>query len=97
MSMPHDYYGSNSGGAPCQYASLGTYTSNYEGGTESQAKITMGKAIVPQWGAMSSYDSMAASTPNCIGYDNIETAYGRAGGNCQTTYRSTLCGGRKAN
>jgi hypothetical protein len=83
----------NSSTAPsCAYSSLGDYSQNYSMGVPNQGKVITGKYIVPVFNAIS-YDSLTSKIPNCSGYNNINSAYG-GGQNCQTTYRTSLCGNR---
>jgi hypothetical protein len=91
-----DYYGANSGAPSCFYASLSDYTSNYDGGVRGAVATLSGtKIVVPQWGPSAAYESLNNTINqgmSCSGYGTIDNAYGNGSANCQSTYRSTLCG-----
>uniref|UniRef100_A0A6C0ELC9 Uncharacterized protein n=1 Tax=viral metagenome TaxID=1070528 RepID=A0A6C0ELC9_9ZZZZ len=86
-------YNNNSTGASCNYANLGNYNEGYSMNIAPQGKVTSGAYIVPTWSPIS-YDSLTGEVPSCSGYSGINAAYsGAGGGKCQTTYRTSLCGG----
>jgi hypothetical protein len=90
-----DYNNFSSGSAACSYGSLGDYSANYNivgGGPAFQGKVTSGSYIVPSFSSIS-YDSLTAAAPSCSGYSDIMAAYGADAGSCQTTYRTSICGG----
>jgi hypothetical protein len=87
-----DYNNYAAGGSACSYAALGAYNDGYSMTVPSQGKQVSGMYIVPQWSAIS-YDSLTSKVPSCSGYYDIGSAYGKDAGSCQTTYRSSLCGG----
>ena len=87
-------YNNNPTSASCNYANLGSYNQNYSLNISPQGRVSAGQYVVPTWDPIS-YDSLTGSIPTCSGFANIENAYGGSGaGNCQTTYRTTLCGNR---
>lgn len=93
MSVPSgDFNNYASGGASCAYAPLSQYSGEYSMGVPFQGKVTSGAYVVPTWGAIS-YDSLTSKVPSCSGYSDINSAYGANAGNCNTTYRTSLCGG----
>lgn len=81
-----------SGGSPCNYGSLGNYNAPYDLGVRPQGRVPgqPGTYIVPQWSAIS-YDSLIAQVPSCSGYSNIDSAYGKNAGRCNTQYATMLC------
>ena len=89
-----DYNNNASSGGSCSYGSLGAYNDNYNmmGGPAFAGRVTSGQYVVPTWSPIS-YDSLTAKVPSCSGYSSIVDAYGESAGNCQTTYRTSLCGG----
>jgi hypothetical protein len=88
-----DYTNHASSSASCAYAALGQYNADYSmNGPAFQGKVTSGAYVVPTYSAIS-YDSLTSKVPSCSGYSDIMTAYGADAGNCQTTYRTSLCGG----
>lgn len=87
-----DYNNFSAGSSSCAYAPLGNYNNNYSMGVAPQGKMSSGSYIVPAWGAIG-YDSLTSQVPNCSGYYNITGAYGADAGSCQTTYRTSMCGG----
>lgn len=89
-----DYNNFSAGGASCSYANLGSYNDGYSMNIAPQGKVTSGAYIVPTWSPIS-YDSLTSSVPSCSGYANIESAYGADAASCQTTYRTSLCGGQQ--
>lgn len=89
-----DYNNFASGGASCAYANLGGYNDGYSMNIAPQGKVTSGAYIVPTWSPIS-YDSLTSAVPSCSGYANIESAYGADAASCQTTYRTSLCGGQQ--
>lgn len=91
MSYSGDYTNYTSGPS-CAYSQLSTYNDGYSMQVAPQGKNISGKYIVPTWAPIS-YDSLTASAPNCSGYNNIESAYGANAASCQTTYRTSVCGG----
>lgn len=93
MSVPSgDHNNYSSAGASCAYAALSQYTNDYSLGVPFQGKLTNGAYLVPTWGAIG-YDSLTSKIPSCSGYSDITGAYGADAGNCQTTYRTSLCSG----
>lgn len=92
MSVPSgDYNNYASQDAPCHYGNLGAYNSGYSLGVPPQGKVTSGAYIVPTWSPIS-YNSLSSKIPSCSGYADITNAYGDDAANCQTTYRTSLCG-----
>lgn len=89
--MSNTEYNNSSGGASCNYADLSNYTDGYSMNIAPQGKSISGHYIVPTWDPIS-YDSLTGKVGSCSGYYNIDNAYGKNAGNCQTTYRSSLCG-----
>jgi len=86
-----EYNNMTAGGSPCNYSSLGSYNDPYSMGVKPQGRVpTAGAYIVPQWDAIS-YDSLIAKVPSCSGYSNIDSAYGKNAGNCNTQYSTMLC------
>ena len=85
-------YSGPSNNAPCNYSALGSYNNGYSMAVPVQGKQVQGTYIVPTWAPIS-YDSLS-SGGTCSGYNSIGAAYGQDAGNCQTTYRTSLCGGR---
>lgn len=94
-TVSSDYVNYSAGSSSCQYAPLGQYTGDYSMGVPFQGKVSSGNYIVPQWGAIG-YDALTNKVPNCSGYFDVNSAYGSDAGNCQTTYRTSLCGGGDA-
>lgn len=92
--MSNEYNNSTSGSAGCTYAHLGNYSAPYSMNVAPQGKVFSGQYIVPQWNPIS-YDSLTAPVGSCNGYYDITGAYGKNAGNCQTTYRTSLCGNQK--
>ena len=90
-----DYVNLAAGGSSCAYAPLGNYNGEYSMGVPAQGSVSSGSYIVPSWGAIG-YDSLTSTVPSCSGYYNITNAYGADAGSCQTTYRTSLCGGGSA-
>lgn len=88
-----DFNNSTAGSAPCNYGMLGAYNAGYSMNVPPQGKVTSGAYIVPTWSPIS-YDSLTAPIGNCSGYFGIESAYGANAAQCQTTYRTSLCGNR---
>lgn len=86
-----DYVNYAAGSASCSYAPLGNYTADYSMGVPVQGKVVTGKYIVPVFEGIS-YNSLTSEVPSCSGYADINQAYGKGAGNCQTTYRTSLCG-----
>lgn len=82
------------GDAPCNYANLGAYTSEYSMQVPPQGKVSSGAYIVPQWNPIT-YNSLTSPGNSCSGYPNINNAYGKDAGRCQTTYRTSLCGNKQ--
>ena len=91
-TVSSDYVNYSAGSSSCNYAPLGAYNAEYSMGVPFQGKVTSGAYIVPTWGAIG-YDALTNKVPNCSGYFGINAAYGADAGNCQTTYRTSLCGG----
>lgn len=89
-----DYTNYTAGGASCSYGSLGEYNAGYSMDVPPQGKITSGAYIVPTWDPIS-YDSLSNPFGSCSGYATINNAYGQGSGKCQTTYRTSLCGGQR--
>lgn len=87
-------YNNSANGASCNYANLGAYNQGYSMQIAPVGRTTQGSYIVPQWNAIS-YDSLTGDIPTCSGFATIESAYGTGAGNCQTTYRTTLCGNKQ--
>jgi len=95
MSVPNgDYNNYSSGGASCNYAALGNYNDGYSMNVRPVGKQSQGSYIVPTWDPIS-YNSLTGKVPGCSGYYNINNAYGKNAGNCQTTYRTSLCGSQR--
>jgi hypothetical protein len=90
----NDFNNYSAGGAACSYAALGSYNDGYSMNVAPQGKQVSGMYIVPQWSAIS-YDSLTSAVPSCNGYYDITKAYGSDAGSCQTTYRTSLCGGNQ--
>lgn len=91
--MSSEYNNSVSGSAaPCSFATLSKYTSDYSMGVAPQGKPSSGRYIVPTWDPIS-YDALTNPTATCGGYVNINAAYGKGAAKCQTTYRTSLCNG----
>lgn len=86
-----DYNNFSAGGASCSYSALGSYNADYSMGVPVQGKVVTGKYIVPSWEGIS-YNSLSSPVPSCSGYADINQAYGKDASNCQTTYRTSLCG-----
>jgi len=85
----------NAGGAPsCSYTSLGNYLEGQSMDVPPMGKVVTGQYIVPQWQAIG-YDDLTQKDPSCSGYPNIVNAYGKSAPNCQTTYRTSLCGPKR--
>lgn len=93
-TVSSDYNNYTSGSAACNYAPLGQYSGDYSMGVPFQGKVTSGAYIVPTWSPIG-YDSLTTKVPSCVGYSSINNAYGANAGNCQTTYRTSLCGGNQ--
>jgi len=91
-TVSSDYNNYSAGSSACSYAPLGQYTGDYSMGVPFQGKVSSGLYIVPTWGAIG-YDALTNKVPNCSGYYDVNSAYGADAGNCQTTYRTSLCGG----
>ena len=87
-------YNNTATSASCDYANLGNYSADYSLGVAPQGKVISGAYIVPTWSPIS-YDSLTAKVPSSSGYNNIESAYGSNAANCQTTYTTSLCGGKR--
>jgi hypothetical protein len=90
-TVSSDYVNYSAGSSSCSYAPLGQYSGDYSMGVPFQGKVTSGAYIVPTWGAIG-YDALTNKVPNCSGYFDVNSAYGSNAGNCQTTYRTSLCG-----
>ena len=86
-------YNNSSGGAACSYASQGNYTADYSMSVPFQGKLSKGMYITPSWGSIG-HDDLTNKVPTCSGYFDVNSAYGSNAGNCQTTYRTSLCGNR---
>lgn len=86
-----EYTNSTSNGSSCSYSSLGNYNDNYSMEVPFQGKQTSGVYMVPTFAPIT-YDSLTNNVPSCNGYANIESAYGQDAANCQTTYRTAVCG-----
>ena len=91
-TVSSDYVNYSAGSSACSYAPLGNYTGDYSLGVPFQGKISNSKYIVPSWNAIG-YNDLTNKVPNCSGYFDVNSAYGANAGNCQTTYRTSLCGG----
>lgn len=93
MSVPSgDANNYLAGGSACSYGQLGAYNNGYSLGVAPVGKVSQtGKYVVPQWQGVS-YDMLTAKVPSCNSYFNVENAYGSSSANCQTTYRTSLCG-----
>ena len=89
--MSHDYTNYTAGGPNCSYADLGAMNRGYSMGVPPQGKVSQGAYIIPSWDAIS-YDTLTSKVPSCNGYYSIQGAYGKGAGQCQTTYRTSLCG-----
>ena len=89
-----EYNNYTTGGPSCSYADLANYNAGYSMNIAPQGKVISGKYIVPTWSAIS-YKSLENDVPTGSGYFNVTSAYGSDAGNCQTTYRTSLCGNRK--
>jgi len=88
-----EYTNTTSSMAPsCAYADLGNYSADYSMDVPPQGKVSSGAYIVPTWSPIS-YDSLTSKVPSCSGYGSIQSAYGSDASRCQTTYRTSLCGG----
>jgi len=92
-TVSSEYVNYSSGSSACSYAPLGQYNGDYSMGVPFQGKVTNGSYVVPTWGGIS-YDALTNKVPSCSGYFDVNSAYGSDAGNCQTTYRTSLCGGR---
>lgn len=88
MSSEYNNYAS---GAATSYATLGSYNAPFSMGVAPQGKVITGAYIVPQWGAIG-YNSLQGKVPTGTGYGTISTAYGDAGGRCNTTFTTSVCG-----
>lgn len=86
-----EYNNMLAGGSPCNYSSLSTYTDPYSMDVRPQGKVVSGVYMVPQWSAIA-YDSLTAKVPSCSGYSNIDVAYGKDAGSCNTVYTKLSCG-----
>lgn len=93
MSHVTGDYSNSAGASSCSFATLSGYSGGYSMNVPPQGKVTSGAYIVPSWSPIS-YDSLTAKVPNCSGYYGIESAYGSNAAQCQTTYRTSLCGNR---
>lgn len=91
MSVPSGDYNNTAGEASCNYGTLAQYTDSYSMNVPFQGKQISGQYIVPTWSPIS-YTSLTSPVPNCSGYYNINNAYGKNAGNCNTTYSTTSCG-----
>jgi len=89
-----DHVNYTAGGSACSYGDLANYNAPYSLGVAPEGKIVSGAYMVPTWAPIS-YDSLTQKVPSCSGYSNIESAYGAGADKCQTTYRTSLCGGNK--
>lgn len=89
----NDYTNYTAGGSACSYAALGNYNDGYSMSVPAQGKVTAGAYLVPTWNPIS-HDSLTAKVPNCSGYYGIQSAYGKDAAQCQTTYRTSLCGNK---
>lgn len=87
-----DYSNATAGGASCSYGSLGQYNAGYSMNVAPEGKVISGSYMVPSWAPIS-YDSLTAKVPSCSGYGSIESSYGAGAEKCNTTYRTSLCGG----
>ncbi len=91
ITADYNNYASSSGS--CAYAALGAYNAEYSMmGPAFQGRVTSGAYVVPTYSPIS-YDSLTATVPSCSGYSNIMSAYGDSAASCNTTYRTSLCGG----
>jgi hypothetical protein len=85
-----EYSGQNS--SACGHPTLNNYNQGYNMGMPNPTPSS-GAYIVPTWGAIS-YDALTGGkNPSCIGYGNIQTAYGGGAATCQTSYTTSLCNG----
>lgn len=91
MSQYKSYDSSTVNHAWCTYGTLG----NYYGGRGAMAPVPTttksGFLVVPNYQAPG-YDTLTKNVPGCGGYHNIQSAYGAGAGQCQTSYRTKLCG-----
>ena len=87
----------SSKGASCSYAALGNYNADYSMNVPAQGRVVTGRYIVPQWSPIS-YDSLQnlnGGVQSCSGYSGILSAYGSSSENCNTQYKTSLCGARQ--
>jgi hypothetical protein len=90
-----EYNNSTASGSSCSYASLDSYNAGYSMSVSPTGKPTSGVYIVPTYSPITTDSLVGAGS--CTGYPNINQAYGAGAAKCQTTYRSSLCGGNKPN
>lgn len=90
--MSNSDYNNFTSGPSCSYANLGNYNDGYSMQVAPQGKVISGGYVVPTWSPIS-YDSLTMGVGTCSGYANIMDAYGASAGSCQTTYRTSVCGG----
>lgn len=92
MSVPSgDANNYLAGGSACSYGQLGAYNNGYSLGVAPVGRVSSGRYVTPVWSPIS-YDSLTSKVPSCSGFATVTSAYGENAGNCQTTYRTSLCG-----
>ena len=90
--MASSDYNNSTSGFRNTYASLNNYSSGYAMDVPPQGKVVSGQYIVPTYDAIE-YESLTAKVPSTSGYSDINVAYGKDAAQCQTNYRTSLCGG----
>jgi hypothetical protein len=80
-------------GSNCSYANLNNYNGAFQGLRPPVPATTVtGKYIVPIYGTLGYNALTHGDQPSCVGYFNINQAYGGLrGGNCNTEYAYRLC------
>lgn len=89
--MSAEYNGNGQMSNGCGFANLNNYNQGYSMGFNTPVAQN-GAYIVPTWGAMS-YSALQIPNAGCVGYGNIQTAYGSGAASCQTSYTTSLCNG----
>lgn len=86
-----EYNNSSVKGSSCSYSSLSNYNNGSQGMRAPAPATNVTGYIVPDYQAPG-YNTLSHNAgPSCVGYFNIQSAYGKNGGSCGTKYVTKLC------
>ena len=91
--MNYSEHTGRSVGYGCNYVTLARYNNGARAGPPIPAGNVSGYYVVPRWSAPG-YATLTHNQkyPSCSGFFNIQSAYGRGAGACNTSFSQRLCG-----